>query len=454
MQIVLTHSTQSDRLILLFAGWGMDAHPLRKLTHRDYDIAVAFDYRNLTSDNIDLLDNYREICVIAWSFGVPAANAFLAGRPDLPVTARIAVNGTLHPVDDLRGIPRAIFEGTLNGLSAATLTKFQRRMCGSAALFAEFKEQAPERTDISELADELRAIDRLPEVPESDLRLWDTIYISDADRIIPAENQHRAWEGHRHIVGLPGSHLPDFATLLRNAIVSKPLIATRFSRSAESYIATAEAQRTIARRLFELIERESPKPDDILEIGCGTGFLTRLIAERYAGASLMLWDIANIPADLPGTHRQYDAETEIRQLPERSVDLIASASTIQWFNSPATFIRNCRRAVRDSGLLALSTFGPDHFDELQPYLDSTLHYPTSESWRQMLQSAGFKVITISEERIEMKFTDTASLLRHISKTGVNALPSGPASTSIMRSLLNSGIDTLTYHAVYLIAEPD
>ncbi|MDE6050437.1 MAG: DUF452 family protein, partial [Paramuribaculum sp.] len=127
MQIVLTHSTQSDRLILLFAGWGMDARPLRKLTHRDYDIAVAFDYRNLTSDNLGLLDNYREICVIAWSFGVPAAHAFLAGRPDLPVTARIAVNGTLQPVDDLRGIPRAIFEGTLNGLSAATLTKFQRR---------------------------------------------------------------------------------------------------------------------------------------------------------------------------------------------------------------------------------------------------------------------------------------------------------------------------------------
>ena len=35
----------------------------------------------------------------------------------------------LTPVDDLKGIPQQVFEGTLEGLNEGTLEKFIRRMC-------------------------------------------------------------------------------------------------------------------------------------------------------------------------------------------------------------------------------------------------------------------------------------------------------------------------------------
>lgn len=390
---------------------------------------------------------------MAWSFGVPAANAFLRSRPELPVTARIAVNGTLHPVDDLRGIPEAIFKGTLDGLSPAVLTKFRRRMCGSSEAFVKFSLKVPERTDIAELADELRAIRRLPD-PDGDDRLrWDTVVVADSDRIIPTDNQYRAWEGHPCIITISGSHLPDFDSILSRMLKDKSLIAERFGRSCRSYDTSATAQKAIADRLNGMIDLAlgGMMPDDILEIGCGTGLLTRLIADRLRPSTLILWDIAPISGELPGLHRQCDAEAEIRRQSPDSLDMIISASTIQWFNSPAAFIRCCRPLLRPGGILAFSTFGPDNLAELQPYLKSSLNYADLPAWSTILQSSDFEVVTSLEEHITLTFTDTASLLRHLRLTGVNALPSGMAPTSTTRAILSSGLTSLTYHPLYFIA---
>ena len=455
MQIALINSTKSSRLILIFAGWGMDCHPFEGLAHHGYDIAIAFDHRKSECHDAAILSNYDEICILAWSFGVPAANAFLRDNPSLPITARIAVNGTLHPVDDLMGIPQNIFEGTLNNLSAATISKFRRRMCGSSENFAKFMASAPRRSDLKELADELQAIRQLPPAKSDDRHRWDTVYIYDSDRIIPTENQLRAWHGHRHVITLSGAHLPDFTALLRRSLVDKPLIAERFCNASRSYDYAADAQRTIARRLADIISEniaanESP---DTLEIGCGTGMLTTFLTERLIPSSLTLWDLTPIAKELPGVHRLCDAETAIRTIKPNSLDLITSASTIQWFNSPAEFIRNCRRALRTDGLLALSTFGSDNFAELKPFISSSLCYYDLSTWREILHAAGFEPITLIEEHLQMQFEDTAALLRHIRQTGVNALPAGPTRASTTRTLLTSGPKTITYHPLYIVARP-
>ncbi len=454
MQFALTHSIQSSRLILIFAGWGMDARPLSGLRHHAYDIAVAYDHRSLRLPADFNLNAYSEICIIAWSFGVPAANAFLRDNPSLPVTARIAVNGTLHPVDDRLGIPEAIFNGTLHSLSPATLTKFRRRMCGSSENFIKFSTAAPVRTDIEELAGELQAIRCLPAAADSDLMRWDMVYISASDRIIPAENQQRAWARHPHVITLQGPHLPDFDLLLQKSIVDKRLIAKRFADSSASYDSAAQVQRDIACQLGKMIsEAATESTRDILEIGCGTGMLTNSIARHFPSAELTLWDLTPISGNLPGRHRRCDAETEILTVAPGSLDLIASASTIQWFNSPIEFIRNCHKALRADGLLAISTFGPDNFSELRPYLNAPLPYTGLTAWREVMQSCGFEIINLADQHHTLSFPDTASLIRHIRLTGVNALPAGPASPATTRALLSGGPTTLTYHPIFILSRP-
>ena len=77
----------------------MDNNPFEGL-HRDgYDIVVIWDYRDFTID-WGIVARYREICILAWSMGVYAAS-MSTHAIDSRITKRIAVNGTLKPVDNL-----------------------------------------------------------------------------------------------------------------------------------------------------------------------------------------------------------------------------------------------------------------------------------------------------------------------------------------------------------------
>ena len=107
---------------MIFAGWAMDSEPFAGLYRHGYDIMVVWDYRDFSLD-WSCVAQYDEICVVAWSLGVyaaAAATAPIAAR----VSLRLAVNGTLSPVDSLKGIPPAVFHGTLDALDERNLTKF------------------------------------------------------------------------------------------------------------------------------------------------------------------------------------------------------------------------------------------------------------------------------------------------------------------------------------------
>ena len=127
MKHELIHSENSRRLLLIFAGWGMDAGVFGHLRRPGYDVMVVWDYRSFHID-WSCVESYEEICLMAWSMGVYAASETVQAI-EHKITRRVAVNGTMSPIDDLKGIPQAIFYGTLEGLSEATLRKFNRRMC-------------------------------------------------------------------------------------------------------------------------------------------------------------------------------------------------------------------------------------------------------------------------------------------------------------------------------------
>lgn len=448
MKIHQLYHSESHRLILIFAGWSMDAAPFAGLHRTDSDIAVAFDYTE--PDRVEggepQWDSYEEICIIAWSYGVVPAARFIDRHPELPVTLRTAVNGTMYPVDDLRGIPSAIFRGTLDGLSEATLTRFHRRMCGGSQAYREFATHLPGRRDIASLQEELRSIAALPGGGEA---RWDSVIISDSDMIIPTENQRRAWEGHPNISVVPGSHLPDFNAIINSAVNCKPLIADRFARAKGSYDRSATIQQRVAHRLSEMLMELPGACDcpDAIEIGAGSGVFTRAYLEAgIRPKDLQLWDIAHINPELPGRHVICDGETAVMRVPAASADLIMSASTVQWFNSPATFLHRCARALRGGGILGIATYGPATYRELP--IDTPAHYLSAQTWKQIVPQE-FEILAVTSERLTAEFRTTRELLKHISGTGVNATQQSDR-VGTVRRILASGITTLTYEPLYLI----
>lgn len=130
---------------------------------------------------------------MAWSMGVWVACQALAGK-EYPYGMRLAVNGTPFPIHDTKGIPEAIFQGTLENFSEPVLIRFRRRICGSAAQVKTFLSHHPYR-EVDDLHQELAALWTAVKARPAVEWTWDKAVVGTNDKIFPPQNQREAWQG-------------------------------------------------------------------------------------------------------------------------------------------------------------------------------------------------------------------------------------------------------------------
>ena len=464
MQYRLIHSEKSPRLLLIFAGWGMDAGVFANLCRPGYDIMVVWDYRSFHIDR-SCGDGYDEICLLAWSMGVYAASQTVQAIENR-ITRRVAVNGTPYPVDDRMGIPEVIFEGTLTGLNDVTLAKFYRRMCATRADMALFEAHRPSRS-ADELKDELQAVaDRL--ILNTPARMmWDVAVACKDDRIFPFHNQRSAWMS----LGVPmqvedGGHFFDFNRILDAHFIDKTLVEARFENGTATYDRYAAVQIDAVERLVGMIKTLGMTAEigaarnAVLEIGSGSGFLSRKIAAMVNGATLTMWDLAApMPGGLPPGRRydfcNLDAELALRRVRPESYDHIFSASTIQWFNSPERFVRDCHRALRTDGCAFLTTYTRGNMHEISDITGNALPLLTPERWAE-LAAPLFDIVACEAYERDLDFESPADVLRHMKLTGVNSLSRSSRGTVSARAIIDhypmrlDGRYHLTYRPIIMI----
>lgn len=394
------------RLVLVYADWGMDWHPLRSLRLAGYDIAVVWDYRDLGL-RLRSFNAYDEICLVAWGVGVFAASLTvheLLGR----ITRRIAVNGTLDPVDDARGMSTALFQSLVNTLSPGTLRRFQTRMCTSSEQFDLFFANRPQRT-LADLREELAEIETHTIFHAPQTTDWDLAVISRDDVIFSTQNQVRAWRDLAPIQFLESGHLPDFNALLPRLVLDKDriaMLAGQPNTSAESDPCQSAGAVIDARMARQLLDRftyisgfvdsgvaaeptpgNGPLVGNILEIGCGTGTLKDLYTPLRGDRSrLLLWDLVGqgIPTGPDTRFTACDAEVGIRRIPSESVNILFSLNTIHWFNSPAGFLRQIERVLIPGGYAVISSYTDGTLAPLTRIAGHPLHLPPTAAWRRMV----------------------------------------------------------------------
>lgn len=212
MRIVRQINNHTPRLLLLFAGWSTPPEIFGSLAVEEgTDLWICYDYRDLTI--AEDFSGYQEIHLVAWSLGVWVATAILSGRQGATLRTKLktalAINGTPQPIDDTRGIPAAIFRGTLDHINQEGMKRFNRRMCGSRETLAHY-ESIPARP-LDEIREELQSLYLLiMETPPTSLvtTLWTHALISAADRIFPAENQRNYWSGQCPVAEINAPHYP------------------------------------------------------------------------------------------------------------------------------------------------------------------------------------------------------------------------------------------------------
>lgn len=201
---------QSETLCVFYTGWGMDANVFQAALG-ERDTLIVWDYTDLSTP-LPLDD--RPIELIAWSMGVWAATQTL---PTERLISATAVNGTPWPIDETRGIPPAIFDGTLATYSESGLARFRKRMCGGVSALNAFLAMAPQRTteDLgTELAALGEAIRSRPEKPFP----WTRAIGCTSDRIFPIEAQKAAFP---NLIEHEGAHWNPtlFEALLKGASI-------------------------------------------------------------------------------------------------------------------------------------------------------------------------------------------------------------------------------------------
>lgn len=471
MEKVFISQSHQSRLILVFLGWGMDASPFANLRKNGFDVLAVYDYTGLDDTAVRDLEftrlaneaeRYEEIVVAAWSFGVRIAADFLAGcRMHLPITRAIAINGTTSHIHDTKGIPQAIFNGTLEHLSEASVRKFNRRMFASAASFADYMTQAPAR-GFDSLKSELATFARIS--PSDNCGMFNLAIAGEADAIFPVRNQLAAWAGVQTETMSGAPHFIDLQSLLDNLIVDKHLVAERFKRAADTYSDHAGPQLEVARRLWELAAPHVNKAlgtssrtvaPRVLEIGSGCGFLTRLyLPSLPSDTQVELWDLTTPPSWLSvkaATFRQCDAETEICATAPGRYNCVLSASTIQWFNSPADFLPRMARAMAPGAIAAIAVYGPATYREISALTGRGLRYLSMEQLCDAAGKSGLEIIAANSETTLQTFTDASAMLRHMKLTGVNGNSSSTAlAMKIMRAFPTGQPVELTYNPLYLI----
>ena len=453
----------SKSIALFFAGWGMDATPFRNMAI-DCDMAVVWDYSNLEID-LSILREYQSIYLFAWSFGIFAATAFMHRNPQLPIVFKMAINGTQFPIDDRCGIPRNLFCATRDNLSERSLAKFHRRICGSQSKYAQWITMLPSRS-LQSLHDELVAIDTAASSGNYPPVHWDKAIASKCDLIFPFENQMTGWEGLCDTIEIDetSAHFPDdLETLINGNIINKKLIKQRFANSLNggTYDNNASIQQKIATTLHDLWKSTIGIKNDaeILEIGCGTGFLTRLYATSAYPAKLVLNDLCHVPTvtlNLNVTdYKKKKKDAEQLTFPAHSFDYIVSSSAIQWLENLPLFFNRIHRWLKHGGAIVISTFGSNNMKEIKESIKISLNYKGAD-WYYNEIKRNFDIVLINEQHETMLFDTPLDVLRHIQSTGVNSINNKKASSGTIKRLLMNypqvgGKFPLTYNPIYIIA---
>lgn len=194
------HKNSKEKCILFFNGWSCDENPFSHMLSNEFDVLTCFDYRDiLAPKEIDrLFENYEEVYLVSWSLGVYVSNLLLRNRENL-FTDCVAINGTNFPIDNLKGIAPAVFQGTIFGLNDKNLEKFWMRMCGGKSAFTHFKSNIPNRS-LEDQKEELTILQSVIQNHYTDWSIFNKALIGKQDLIFSANNQANAWNESLEII--------------------------------------------------------------------------------------------------------------------------------------------------------------------------------------------------------------------------------------------------------------
>jgi malonyl-CoA O-methyltransferase len=140
--------------------------------------------------------------------------------------------------------------------------------------------------------------------------------------------------------------------------VSTDEVIRAFNKCAAQYKLLASVQQRIAAQFFSFVQTKKTKSGVLLDIGCGTGFLTQKIKAAYPSHTLIALDAApDMLACLPRLDRMQlmCADFDAIPLADNTCDAVFSSVALQWSQDVEKTLTEWLRVLKPGGQLSFST---------------------------------------------------------------------------------------------------
>lgn len=254
---------------------------------------------------------------------------------------------------------------------------------------------------------------------------------------------------------------------------SKTEICNAFNAHAAEYEHVAIVQKEIGERLFERLAYLNINPRYVLDLGCGPGFFSRQLKQRYPKAHIVGLDVALLMIYEARRAQPFfkkcawvHADMMNMPFPSGLFDLVFANQTIHWGSPLALVMREISRVMHVDGCLMFSTLGPDTLQELRHAWANVHQYAHTNEFIDMhdlgdvLLAEQFVDPVVDMEKLMVHYTCLSTLLQALKAQGVrnvnaarNQGLTGRQSFKTFETAMNqfctkNGQFPLTYEVVY------
>lgn len=255
----------------------------------------------------------------------------------------------------------------------------------------------------------------------------------------------------------------------------KEKIADSFSKSVENYHQKAEIQKKVANGLIASIQpwKEIIPPGPILEVGCGTGFLSELIMEEFPNRDFLITDassgMVSFTKERIGNSERVQFEVlnvdEIDN-PEPTYSLIVSNFAAQWFDDTAIGLENLTKMLNPGGIMVTAFPGNQSFMEwYECCLELGLPYTANPlpDVEEIVIKLSLNPVQVDyyENDLFQNFSSSIDFLKHIKEIGAGTSKTGKQLSNKQLKLLTTFWDKKVnnqikakWHVVYLAVKKD
>lgn len=259
---------------------------------------------------------------------------------------------------------------------------------------------------------------------------------------------------------------------LPGALPDKRQVAASFSRAAASYDSVAELQRDVGGVLLSRLP-QGLRPTRWLDMGCGTGYFSRLLGERFGTCEGLALDIAEGMLEharpLGGAQHFIAGDAERLPLQTQSCELIFSSLAVQWCADFPAVLNEAYRVLKPGGVLAFASLCVGTLYELRDswrQVDGLVHvnrFREFATYQQFCTASDLRVVSLETSPHVLYYPDVRNLTHELKALGAHNLNPGRPGGLTGRARIKGLIDAYeqfrqtqglpaTYQVVYAVLE--